>query len=120
MIIPSNGGVVPDLQSDSLTPFQTQINGLVATPVSNQADARKLLNGEGLFSVAGDLAIPRGHIRVTPRTGAAAWSADANWDGVGPPGNAQIEIAYGGGAVGDSCYIEFQYMQSIDRTSSGI
>ena len=83
--LPSAGGATPDLQTDSLAGgikaiSRAQVAGIgnIAAGVAvTQGQARALLLSDASVSVGGP-AVPRAITSVSPRSGVAVWSVDAN------------------------------------------
>jgi len=92
LTITTTGGATPDLLTDSLygpikVIAQAFTNGLGALPAGamTQAQARAMWLADSSNTVLGNSIPPRARCSITRRTGAGAFSVDANVDGSGHP-----------------------------------
>lgn len=114
--IPNAGGPTPDLNTDSAQIFGNKLNPFLQTAVTNDFDARKLLQGEFLIGTGVPaLNTARGKIRVTPCFGGGQLSVVPRF----VAGFAAIELQSFPAALGDQWYVDMEYYPSIDRSVSG-
>lgn len=123
-----NVGIVPNrpptgtgLRTDTRSSFRgSALNQLVSTPVTNQTDARRLFNGDGLTARL-DLEIPRGHLRVSPLTSTIVlkmdWAIDADEGSILDPQSAgfAIIVVRSPGVQGQMAYVDLYYSHTFQR-----
>lgn len=91
--IPNDGGVSPDLQTDTAASggilrqmILARLNGYgaVAAGALTQAQARAIFTGQATAAI-GNAMIPRAKTSIIDTTGATEWIVDWNVDGAGDP-----------------------------------
>jgi hypothetical protein len=114
--IGNTGAGTPDLRADAAAIHDSPIHKLVSTAVTSQADARKLLAGEGLTTDA-DIDTPRAHLKLTPKNTQATqipWAVDADLGVGGSAGYAVINV-YGSTLAGALCFLDVEFEHTITR-----
>lgn len=83
--LPSSGGATPDFQTDTvagplkaIATAQANGYGTVAAGAITQAQAQAMLLADGAAASIGNVNIVRARCLLTPFSGTAAWSVDAN------------------------------------------
>lgn len=114
--ITTTGAASPDLLTDSLQgPVKqcalafTNGLGVLAAGAKTQAQSRAIWLADNSDVVLGNSKPSRCIARITIRSGAVQWTADANVDGGGHP---IVTIAHGSSSVG-TCYLDIEKQGAI-------